>query len=222
MEETKLFTVLSPEFSNTVFNLLPFVRDRDYFQLNANYTSKAWKLSGVDDIAREMVKHQPGDIYAYRFDWREEASVLFLDLGFLLGAAHGFEIGFAFGDAESFMVQALTPFIYNDENLPGREYLAQHMGDYWSQLAYAGAPGLGQGDTTPVAWEPWTEGEGENKMIIFDTEAQGGIRMSSEEVTAVSLRDELQMETGFPESEQKCKVYLEVVGDDDYYQSECL
>lgn len=221
-DETKLFTVLSPEFSTTLFNLIPFLKDEEYFNLNAEYTSKAWKLRAVDDIAREMVKHQPGEIFAYRFDWDDEAQILFFDLGTLLGAAHGLEINFAFADIEGSIVDLLPVLLYNKGNLDSRTYLADNMSSYWFQFAATGNPGKGAGDLAPAQWLPWSTQPDSEKMIILDSESDGGIRMSNDELTADILRDELQAETGFPEPEQKCKVYLDVIGNDAYHQQNCL
>lgn len=221
-DETKLFTVLSPEFSTTIFNLLPILKDEDYYNLNAEYTSKAWKLRAVDDIAREMVKHQPGEIFAYRFDWDDQPQILFFDLATLLGAAHGLEINFAFGDIEGSIVDLLPVLLYNKGNLDSRIYLSNNMSSYWYQFAATGNPAQGANGEAPAQWLPWTPQEESSKMIVLDSESDGGIRMSNAELTADVLRNELQAETGFPELEQKCKVYLEVVGADAYYQANCV
>ena len=39
-------------------------------------------------------------MFAYRFDWDEESSVMGYDLATALGAAHGLEIAFVFGEFE--------------------------------------------------------------------------------------------------------------------------
>jgi para-nitrobenzyl esterase len=70
------------------------------------------------------------------------------------------------------------------------------MMSYWAEHAYAGAPGRGR-EGRELEWTRWDAREGAPKLIVLDTEADGGIRMSPERVTHESLREALLNETGF-------------------------
>ena len=78
---------------------------------------------------------QPGQVYAYRFDWDEEPSVMGYDLSVALGAAHGLEIAFVFGEFERGLgLKYLYP------KSPARDALSSSMMSYWTEFAYSGDP----------------------------------------------------------------------------------
>jgi hypothetical protein len=58
-------------------------------------------------------------------------------------------------------------------------------------------------------------------MIIFDTQEDAGVRMSTTTITRDGLEAELQAETGFATQEQKCAVYRATFGSDVYYLEQC-
>ena len=102
-DETALFMVRSPQYVENRLGIFPKLKDEQAYLTDVRYGSLAWKNRGVDQLARLMSKVQPGEVFAYRFDWDEEASVMGYDLSKALGAAHGLEIAFAFGDFEGGM-----------------------------------------------------------------------------------------------------------------------
>jgi para-nitrobenzyl esterase len=167
------------------------------------------KAVSVDGIASVLSQTpgQPG-VWAYRFDWDEEPTVLGVDMAFLLGAAHGLEIAFVFFDFTQFMAPDFTAYVYTPENLAGRLELGGSMSSYWAEFAYNGDPGTGRSGFE-IDWTGWDPSAPENdKFIIFDTSADGGIRMSSDEITLASLYAELLAETGFTTQEQHCGMYV--------------
>jgi para-nitrobenzyl esterase len=180
------------------------------------------KATSVDRIASTLSEtpEQPG-VWAYRFDWDEEPTIVTVDMGFLLGAGHGLEIAFVFHDFNQFLAPDFAPMIYTDGNLPGRLELAGSMSSYWAEFAHNGSPGTGI-DGTEVAWTGW-DNEGD-KFVIFDTAAEPdtGIRMSSESITLEGLKEDLVNETGFTTQEQHCGMYVQlfagtILWDDDEY-----
>ena len=134
-------------------------------------------------------------MYAYRFDWDEEPTLLFADYGVLLGAAHGFEIPFVFGH---WKLGGAGDRLFDASNEPGREALSAQMRSYWAQLAYTGDPGRGRkGDL--ATWTAWDDATPESpKYIVFDTEADGGVRMSYETYTKERIIAEIREDPRMP------------------------
>jgi para-nitrobenzyl esterase len=170
---------------------------------HARYLSDAWKVRGVDSIARAMLRAGHRQVWAYRFDWDEEARVFGFDLSEALGAAHGMEIAFVFGQFGGGALNAA--YIYDEARIPQRDALSDAMMSYWGAFAHAGAPGRGRGGKLP-AWKPW--GEGEQRMIVFDTEDDHGLRMSDEELTYAQLEERLAADESFEQPEQRCATYV--------------
>ena len=166
----------------------------------AKYGSLAWKQRAVDDVVRAITGSGHPDVYAYRFDWDEEDRYRFTNLSTALGAGHTVEIPFVFGTGNGLMVP-----LGNPDN-PGRKALSASMMSYWTQFAYTGSPRAGR-DGKEIEWTPWQSKPGENKMIIFDSAADGGIRLSSEEVTAKSLKEAVLGDSAFHDQKLHCELY---------------
>ena len=169
---------------------------------------KAVSVDGIASILSQT-PGQPG-VWAYRFDWDEEPTILVMDASFLLGAAHSLEIAFVFYDFDQFMVPDFAPMVYTPENLPGRLELGASMSSYWAEFAYNGDPGTGRSGTE-LPWTTWDSSAPENdKFIIFDTSADAGIRMTAETITLEGLYQDLLSETGFTNQEQHCGMYVQL------------
>jgi para-nitrobenzyl esterase len=161
----------------------------DYLRFAA-YGSLAWKQRHVDDVVRAMKAAGHHALYVYRFDWDEEGLVDGFDLSLAVGAGHTVEIPFVFGQGNG-----LTLSLGDPED-PGRRRLSAAMMSYWAQFAHGGDPGKGR-DGTQVGWTPWDSSPGKDKLILFDSASDGGIRMSSEEVTEERLKNALRNDQGF-------------------------
>src|SRR5436305_1699803 len=86
--------------------------------------------------ARVLPRRRPPG-FVYRFDWREEPTVLGGDIGKMLGAAHAFEVPFVFGHFD------LGPdgrARWTAANEPGRRALSQAIMSYWAAFARGGVP----------------------------------------------------------------------------------
>jgi len=177
-DESRLFMLFSSEYITRLAMLPLWVNDDDLFQASADFPTRMWKVRGVDAPAEAMRSVQGDSVFAYRFDWDEEPKVFTLDLSSALGAAHGLEIPFVFGWLS---MGPVTNLVFPEDREEVNTRLSSSMMSYWAQFAHSGDPGRGR-DGNEVLWTAWSSsGERGNKFIIFDTEADGGVRMSSDE-----------------------------------------
>ncbi|HKU40931.1 MAG TPA: carboxylesterase family protein [Polyangiales bacterium] len=173
------------------------------YVLYAHYMTLGWKLHAVDEVARALTAGGQREIYAYRFDWDEQGTIGSLDMSLALGAAHSVELPFVFGTADGLTVPM------GDAEAPGRRALSASMMSYWAEFAYSGNPGRGRSEREP-AWTRWTDDEGQPKLMVFDTVADGGVRMSSESITRVALKQGVLEECAFAQPELHPRLYREL------------
>jgi para-nitrobenzyl esterase len=211
-DEPAIFMARNPAYVENWLGFLPRLKDEETYKRIVKYGALAWKERGVDSLANYMTTAGNPDVYAYRFDWDEEPSQAGFDLSVALGAAHGLEISFAFGDFEGGLG---LDYIY-----PGNEAqmaLAQSMTSYWSQFAYHGNPGQGRDDAEPQ-WVSWgTDG---NRSIILDSPADQGISMNSTEVTVASIKQALAEDDGFTNPADQCAIYVRNFRGEHFSQTE--
>jgi hypothetical protein len=79
------------------------------------------------------------------------------------------------------------------------------MMSYWAQHAYAGAPGRGRAGELPE-WEPWRGAGDAGQLLVLDTAAGGGLRMSRETVRAQALADEVLADPSLESAEERCRL----------------
>ncbi len=220
-DEMKLFLMTDPTYTLNLMGLVPIVRKPDNYGLAALYYSQAWKVTAVDEIAAAISRHQPDDIYVYRYDWDEEPNILGTDLSFIVGAAHGTEIPSVFADPNMILMDAMA-FTYTPANKPGRAALAASLSSYWAAMAFNGSPGKGMPQAPQAAaWTPWRNEAGQANLMVFDTPSDAGVRMLDFHLYADDVQTRLQNESGFRTPADKCKVYHDIFGDDGYYQANC-
>jgi para-nitrobenzyl esterase len=205
-DETRLFAAFGSPYVLRVFGLPVWLRDARLYTLHTTYPSLMWKATAVDEPADAMTRAEPGLVYAYRFDWDEEPSVLFADLGEIFGAAHGLEIPFVFGRLSFFGRDEL---IFDPDRRPAAEALSRAMMAYWGEFARSGAPGRGTEGDLP-AWRPWSASPGIASLLVLDTEADGGIRMVKERVTRRAVVSRLARDERFEDMAERCAVYAEM------------
>lgn len=198
-DEEKLFLLFNEEYTTEIFGFIPRLRDRDRYLRDADTITRIWRMMAVDEIAKDLAKSMPGEVFAYRFDWDEEPNVLWFDIGEIIGAAHGFEIPFVFGH---WNLGPDTGRLFDDSNLEGREVLSSAMRSYWSEFARSGHPGKGNGQDL-ATWAAWTEGA--QRFVVLDTVAGGGIRMAEGSESPTDIAQVILADTSYATLRRRCR-----------------
>jgi len=203
-DESKLFLMGISDAVARFAGIPLWFKDERRYDVMAHYQSLAWKAGGVDEPAAALRRTQGPTVYAYRFDWDEEPTVLWLDFSSLLGAAHGLEIPFVFGTLTLLGAESI---IFDDDRMPAARTLSNRMMSYWTQFAYSGDPGRGgDGDLPP--WHAWAPSSAAApRFMIFDSEIDGGLRMSSDSVTLESVVERAQSDPLFRDQRERCEFY---------------
>ncbi len=210
-DEPTLFMTRDPRYVDTWFGIFNRLKDETAYRRMVHYQASAWKARGVDEIAQYMRAAGNKHVYAYRFDWDEEPSVLGYNLSVALGAGHAMEIAFVFGDFENGMGLS---YLYPDD--AGQWALSTSMMSYWTQFARSGDPNQGRNDQE-ADWLPWgTDGK---TFIILDTPTTDGIRMTDAVVTAGSVKKELDADTSFTDQSERCALYVRMFGRDGQFNA---
>ena len=88
--------------------------------------------------------------------------------------------------------------------------LAAAMTSYWTEFARSGDPGRGREAALP-AWTAWNEsGPEAPRLLVLDTEAGGGIRMSAEETSLRRIVDEIGGDPRFASRGERCAYLAEL------------
>jgi para-nitrobenzyl esterase len=211
-DEPAIFMVRNPEYVDTWLGFLPRLKDEAHYKRVVKYGALAWKERGVDSLAQYMTQAGNKNVYAYRFDWDEEPSQFGFDLSTALGAAHGLEIAFAFGEFDGGMG---IGYVYPGDD--AQFSLADSMTSYWSEFAYSGSPGKGR-EGQQVLWQPW--GQNGKTSIILDSPADQGIFMDDAIVTTESIKAELAADGGFSNPLDQCAIYARNFRGEAFDQSE--
>ena len=221
-DETKLFAAMKSDYSTSLFNRLVIIRNQMMYDLTAEYASNNWKISAVDNPARDMITSGKKDIFAYRFDWDEQGKFLWMDFSKIFGAAHVMEIPFITGTMK---LLGIERFMFNEENLTDAIRLSIAMQSYWAEFAYSGNPGKGRDNNLP-RWKPWTT-SGE-KFLILDSENDQGIIMSDYEIKRIDEFKRLYADSRIKKEKTKCKFLSNLVANADekdaiaFYNEKCL
>lgn len=168
-DEAKLFLSIDGRYVARRWGVIFEIRDLDQYDGITRLISDHWRLAGVDEPLDALAQAHPGRQYAYRFDWDETASGRVADMPQLMGAAHGFELPFVFGDFGDLWG---IPLLFTEENEAGRLALSAAMMSYWGEFAHSGSPGRGRNGDLP-AWPAW--GDTGGIALRLDTAAAGGL-----------------------------------------------
>ncbi len=190
-DEMKLFMFADPTFAGR----------EDLYEIVTSYGSDVWKATGVDQPARKLSSHadQP-DVYAYQFLWgtldETGGSQLPYPFGFLLGAFHGLEIPFFFGNDQVF--SGLNYLLFTEQNRPGREALSAAMMQYAARFARKGDPNA-PGSGLPE-WQPWSNETGGPKCILFNVDEDQAldIKMGTVELSVEGVLETMAEEVPEP------------------------
>ena len=202
-DEYKFFLWGTPKLTTRRMGFLPEITNIDEYNGFTRYFSDQWQVVGVNEPASQLAKSQPGEVYAYRFDWAGQKSLFGIDMANLIGAGHGLENTFVFGpDA----VDTLSQFA-RAENKESREALGAAMMSYWTSFARFGQPGNGGNSMLPV-WQPWQE-QGVRKMSLDRAEANG-IHMNSETLSIARLKQRLKQDKSIKTTRDRCELYAQL------------
>ena len=213
---------MKSDYSTSLFNRMIIVRNQEMYDLTAEYASNNWKISAVDNPARDMFSSGKRDVFAYRFDWDEQGKLLWMDFSKIFGAAHAMEIPFITGTMK---LLGIERFMFNEDNLPDATRLSIAMQSYWAEFAYTGNPGKGRDKNLPE-WKAWTKSG--DKFLILDSANDQGIVMSDIELKRIEEFKRLYADTRIKKEQTKCK-FLANLADNAYeknalnfYSKKCL
>lgn len=206
-DEMKLFNAFDETLVRWVFGKLPMPRNKAYYAAAARYPSRMWRVNAVDRPAMKMTAGGHALVWGYRFDWDEEGRVLITDLGQLLGSGHSLEIPFVFGHFK--LLGAFDRFAFNEKNKPSRIALSDAMMSYWVNFAATGAPGRGVDGKLPE-WTPWSNAARVDRLMLFDSPAGGGVRMSSDLESGRRIVTELMADPTLKTARRRCDVFARV------------
>ena len=201
-EESKLFMMLgdSPHVEKT-FGLPSGLSNERLYDVEGEYGGMMWRAVGADEPVSVMREAQGPTVWAYRFDWDEEPTVLGADLSKLLGAAHAMEMFFVFGLQD---LGFFNRFIYED--VDSAAALSEQMRSYWTHFAHTHDPGTGQSGELPL-WAPWSPERGEPKYLVFDSERDGGIEIGRDQVDREYVMRRAEKDPRLFNDEERCRVF---------------
>lgn len=193
-DEPKIFMAFDRRHVRTAAGLPYALREPDAYEREARYRSLLWKADSVDSIAERLALYG-APVWAYRWDWDEQGKAFgLIDLSRIVGAAHGLEIPFVLG---YFEVGPQSSLLFHADNAAARLELSEKMMAYWANFARDGKPGRGRADDG-IEWQPWSTDTERPRMIVFDTPADGGIRMAPSNVSRDSVLALIERETAAP------------------------
>ncbi len=195
-DEQKLFQLYDPSLVRWVGRKAQVIDTERYEAFNRYYSD--WlNFDGVDRVANMAT----GPVYAYRFDWDDLSATPDRDWPQIMGAAHGLEIPFVFGN---FRMGLFQGELFDESNIEARIELSASIRSYWTQFARTGDPGRGRGGDLP-SWELWN---GERKLV-FDASPDGGVRMESAAIDIDEVHASLWADPYLTDDE-KCGIYKDM------------
>ncbi len=149
-DEITLWLGLSHYFVDVTYPLTRFlpaklrIKDADQYAFWVDMRSRGWKLGAVDGPFAAMSQAGYDELYAYRYDWDEQADNYFVPFSKILGASHASEIAFVMGAP---MYGEIGDYMYPDTD-SARE-MTEIMMSAWGSFAYTGNPQVAGGPTWP-------------------------------------------------------------------------
>ena len=198
-DESKLFMIFDEQWVDLRFGFLPRAKNAERYNAFAAYGADTWRMMAVDQPAEAITQNGGAPVYTYRFDF-DDMSTAVLDLPLLIGAGHGMETPFVFGFLDQW------PFTWLFSNREQRSELSESMMNYWGTFAHTGDPGEG-GEARQPRWTPW-QATGDH-LMLFDTENDGGVRMSNQRMRVEDIKQQLFTDPIFS-IEERCKTYTDL------------
>jgi para-nitrobenzyl esterase len=184
------------------------IDDKQRYSLACEYLSRLWKADSVDEPAIALSRHQPGSVFAYRFDWAELKAAPWLD-NIDLGACHGLDVPFVFGHLH-LGPEFIQIALFAPENIESFTALSDIMMSYWAEFARTGDPNSGS-RSNQVRWQPWGNGDGTPTCLLLASVKGGGPRMSSEMVTKDRLLSAFASDLRLADPGYRCRLLRDLV-----------
>lgn len=211
-DEWKLFISQDDAHVRRRLGIFYRIRDPADYERRARHHSDLWAVRAVSGPASAIGHAGQRDVFAYRFDWDELPRLLGfgVDLSRLLGAAHALEVPFVFGVFD-LGDPLFNRVVWSDETARSRERLGNQMMGYWAEFARTGHPGRGGREHWPE-WKPWIGEDGRAAtVLVFDSEAAGGIRIGESNVSRDHVIAAIDSEPELDQN-QKCALFLDLFG----------
>ena len=133
------------------------------------------------------------DIYTYRFQWGESASVTSENYAKYVGAIHGMDLDFLLnrykrGEKDT------SDSIYNKKNKQGREKLSQAMRGYMKRFLYTGNPNTTEADAVqqPV-WKKWSRQKHAQRIMTFSaTCTRAQVKMTDQYIDRAKVKRQMR------------------------------
>jgi len=202
-DEFKGAALFDKELVGNLFDIAFWPKNKKAYEAFGYYPNALWSYHGAEEVADYWTRHQTSPVYTYRFDWDEQGKAFTTDISFLAGASHSLDIPFVVGGFEDKVSDPLGVF-FSKKNKAGREELSRKMMEYWANFAYEGTPGQGRSGTLPE-WSEWRRGNDVDRLMLLDTEKDGGVRMISDITGAEELFDAFAVDPRFRKNSVRCK-----------------
>jgi len=203
-DEDKSYLSHDPEFVSYVSGKRE-IKNKRLYDSTAKYIVGLRQAATVDELAEIMCKSRGCQIFSYRFDWDELGTVGGEDLSGLLGAAHGIEVPFVFGNR----IQQNNSYAPGFGELDAR-LLSESIMSYWAQFAYTGDPGGGRKGELPK-WRSFKHGKKIGEKLVLDVPADGGIRMAHNFLNKKQVLKQLVTDPDLDSLETRCRLYQDII-----------
>ena len=120
------------------------IKDVAQYAFWVDMRSRGWKLDAVDEPFAAMSLAGYDELYAYRYDWDEQANNYFVSFSQILGASHASEIAFLMGAP---MYGEIGDYMYPDTDSVSE--MTDIMMSAWGSFAYTGKPQIAGGPSWP-------------------------------------------------------------------------
>ena len=204
-DEVTLWLGLSRYFvdaDETLFGLLPpklRIRDPGVFDYWIKQRGRGWKVRAVDEALINLEQAGYTDLYAYRFDWDEQADNWFVPFSKVLGAAHASEIAFVMGAP---MYGSVGKYMYPDTE--SARAMTSIMMAAWGEFARSGSPGI-------VADRPWPRFSADSAQVMVLDAGDDAVQVINDSPGLGGLLDEVASSPSPLSATETCMLVWELL-----------
>ncbi len=181
------------------------IKEPEKFRFWVRVRSQGWKLAAVDEPFKALNHAGYKDLFAYRYDWDEQADNNFVPFSEILGASHASELAFIMGKP---MYGDIGQYMY--PQTASAYEMTEIMMEAWGEFAKTGAPSFEKG---PI----WPHYHVDNPFFMR-LDVRPNLILSKEVVTLQDLLDDVS-ETNLLSTLESCLLVWELlttVGRPDY------